>query len=65
MFMYRTKSAALYLDVAPVTLEAWRVRGGGPEFVKMGKAVRYTQESLDKFRDSRLGWSTAQKGVGA
>lgn len=51
--MLRTKQAAEYLDLRPVTLEAWRVRGGGPVFIKLGKAVRYRREDLDAYIESR------------
>lgn len=30
------------------TLEAWRTRGGGPEYVKFGRAVRYSRSALEE-----------------
>jgi excisionase family DNA binding protein len=56
----RTKEAAEVLNVAVSTLEAWRVRGGGPEYVKLGKAVRYSDDALEKFIQSRTRTSTSQ-----
>ena len=41
--------AALYLTISPRTLQAWRCRGVGPVFVKVGRAVRYDREVLDAF----------------
>ncbi|EIC23784.1 helix-turn-helix transcriptional regulator [Thiorhodovibrio frisius] len=41
--------AALYLGVSPRTLQAWRVRGTGPQFVKLGRSVRYDRAALDAF----------------
>ena len=39
--------AADFLGISPRTLEAWRVRGGGPPFVKIGaRAVRYQRAGL-------------------
>ena len=41
--------AATYLGLAVSTLNKWRCHGGGPVFVKLGRAVRYRQEDLDQF----------------
>ena len=57
----KTEEAAAQLNVAVSTLEAWRVRGGGPEYVKFGKAVRYSDEGLDKFVASRTRTSTSNE----
>lgn len=59
--MLRTKEAAEYLGLTKATLEAWRVRGGGPVFLKMGKSVRYRKSDLDAFIVSRLRENTSQK----
>jgi excisionase family DNA binding protein len=61
MALHRTDEAANRLSVAVSTLEAWRVRGGGPEFIKLGKAVRYSDEALEKFLTSRTRTSTSQE----
>lgn len=58
--MFDTRDAAAYLGLRDSTLEAWRCRGGGPVFVKLGKAVRYRKESLDKFIDARARTSTSE-----
>lgn len=58
--IYNTPQAATYLGVKPGTLEAWRVRGGGPEYIKLGKAVRYRQEALDAFLLSHTRTNTSQ-----
>lgn len=55
-----TVEAADYLGLQPSTLEAWRCRGGGPCFVKMGKAVRYRREHLDRFLNARVRTSTSE-----
>jgi predicted site-specific integrase-resolvase len=61
MTLLRTKEAASYLDLKPVTLEAWRVHGSGPVFLKLGKAVRYSKESLDDFLASKRRTNTSNK----
>ena len=43
------KEAAAYLNVSPRTLQAWRLRGNGPAYVKLGNAVRYDRATLDRF----------------
>ncbi|WP_376690094.1 helix-turn-helix transcriptional regulator [Wenzhouxiangella sp. EGI_FJ10409] len=49
-----TEEAAEYVGLQKSTLEAWRCRGGGPRFVKMGRAVRYRLVDLDAWIESRL-----------
>jgi excisionase family DNA binding protein len=43
------RQAAQRLTVAVKTLQAWRVRGGGPKFVKLGRSVRYTEQDLEEY----------------
>ncbi len=49
----RTPEAAQYLGVSPRTLEAWRTRGGGPEYVKLGGRrsgrVFYELDTLQRY----------------
>ena len=59
MSIFRTGKAAGYLDLKKSTLEAWRVRGSGPVFLKLGKAVRYRKEDLDAFINARKCTSTS------
>jgi excisionase family DNA binding protein len=44
-----TNDAARLLNVSTVTLEKWRGQGKGPEYVKMGRAVRYKRDALEEF----------------
>jgi predicted site-specific integrase-resolvase len=57
--LFNTKQAAEYLGLKPVTLEAWRVRGGSPVLLKLGKSVKYRQADLEKFIESRLRKNTS------
>ncbi|MEO0871716.1 MAG: helix-turn-helix domain-containing protein [Pseudomonadota bacterium] len=41
--------AASYLGLAVSTLNKWRVYGGGPRFMRLGRAIRYRQSELDAF----------------
>ena len=51
--MLRTNEAADYIGLKKSTLDAWRVRGEGPVFLKLGKAVRYQEKDLDAFLNAR------------
>ena len=42
-----TEQAAKYLNVAPVTLGAWRTQGQGPAYLKLGRCVRYSLAAID------------------
>ena len=44
-----TKQAAEVLNLTASTLNKWRVHGGGPQFVKLGRRVFYRKTSLDSF----------------
>lgn len=44
-----TSAAAKYLAVSVPSLNRWRMIGIGPDFVRMGKSVRYPQSALDRF----------------
>lgn len=58
--MFKTKEAARYIGLTTATLEAWRCRGGGPVFLKLGKAVRYRESDLVAFMESRIRKNTSE-----
>ena len=51
--------AAHHLSVAVPTLRKWRVHGGGPIFLKLGRAVRYDVADLDAWVDACRRTSTS------
>ena len=52
--------ASARLGVSPRTLDGWRVRGGGPPFVRLSaRAIRYRPEDLDRFISERLRANTS------
>ena len=55
-----TGPAAAYVGMTKSTLETWRSRGGGPVFLKLGKAVRYRKSDLDRFLEERARTSTSR-----
>lgn len=59
-----TQDAAERMDLSPRTLEQWRVKGGGPPFMKIGGGVRYDRADLDQWLASRKRRSTSDPGPG-
>ena len=55
------KGAADFLGVSPRTLQLWRQRGGGPQFIRLSiRCVRYRRSDLRDWADARVANSTAQ-----
>jgi predicted DNA-binding transcriptional regulator AlpA len=55
--------AAEFLGVSVRTLQAWRVRGGGPRYIKIGRSVRYQRRELVAFQESHTVSSTTEAGA--
>jgi hypothetical protein len=49
-----TEDAARHLKIKPQTMAAWRNRGAGPEYVRVGKLIFYTPSQLRKYIQSRV-----------
>lgn len=45
---------AMRLGVSRFTLRAWRLKGHGPKFLKMGRAVRYRPDDVDEYERQAL-----------
>jgi predicted DNA-binding transcriptional regulator AlpA len=52
---------AEHLAIKLSTLAAWRVRGGGPKFTKVGRCVRYRISDVESWLASRGRENTGQK----
>ena len=60
------EQAAKILRVKPRTLQAWRYRGGGPRFIKLGRrSVRYRRSDLKQYILDSLRRSTSDPGPDA
>ncbi len=59
----RTPGAAAYLGISPRTMESWRVRGGGPPFLKLGGTVLYDIEDLERYVAENRRHSTSDVGA--
>ena len=57
------KQAAKSLTVGAKCMQAWRTRGGGPAYVKIGRLVRYRQSDLDAWLEERKRNSTSDKAT--
>jgi predicted DNA-binding transcriptional regulator AlpA len=53
-----TKQAAEYVSCSKSTLDKFRLTGGGPLYIKIGKSVRYDTIDLDKWLDAQKRAST-------
>lgn len=51
--LLRVGQAADLLCVSASTLNKWRVVGGGPEFLKLGRRILYRRDTLEKFISSK------------
>ena len=61
-----TPSTAKALGLRPRTLEEWRRRGGGPQFIRLSATcVRYSIDSLNEWISERTATSIAQEAARA
>lgn len=60
--MLTEDAAAAFVGVSPRTLQKWRVVGGGPLFLKLGRSVRYAVADLEAFLSQRRRRSTSDPG---
>jgi excisionase family DNA binding protein len=45
---------AARLGVSRFTVRSWRLKGTGPRFLKMGRAVRYRPQDVDEYERQAL-----------
>jgi predicted DNA-binding transcriptional regulator AlpA len=61
--LFTEDRAATLLSVTRRTLQAWRMRGSGPLYVKISsRCVRYKRSELLSWIESRSRASTAERG---
>lgn len=55
------KAAAAFLGYTVRALQNWRLRGGGPKFVKVSKrSIRYRRRDLIEWSEERLRSNTSE-----
>ena len=52
------------LGVSRFTVRSWRLKGIGPRFLKMGRAVRYRPQDVDEYERQALVETQAESGQG-
>lgn len=58
------RDAADFLGYTMRALQNWRLRGGGPVFVKVsGRSIRYRRRDLLNWVESKLAVNTSQRGL--
>ncbi|RYG87178.1 MAG: DNA-binding protein [Alphaproteobacteria bacterium] len=58
-----TKGAAERTGLAVATLNNLRSVGGGPRFLKLGRAVRYSEADLEAWLSARVVGSTSERAA--
>ena len=59
--MINEHTAADYIGHSVRALQNWRVRGGGPKFIKVsGRSIRYRRLELNEWANSKLVASTSE-----
>lgn len=58
-----TPTVAEITGLSQVTLRRWRMTGGGPRFVRLGRAVRYRSDDVNAFVEARTFRSTSEADV--
>jgi len=53
------REAAVQLNLSVRTLQQWRVRGIGPAYIKLGRAVRYNATTLETWVADQVRTNTA------
>ena len=56
-----SKEAALYLRMSVSWLAKARMRGDGPQYMKLGTSVRYPSTALSQWMKSRQRFSTSEQ----
>jgi len=62
-FLLNETQASELTGLSTRTLQAWRVRGQGPEFCKLGRAVRYRRRDIVKWVEGQIVSSTSEETV--
>ena len=58
------KEAAKYLGLTTRALQNWRYTGEGPVYIRISsRCIRYREEDIESFVDTRMRKSTAERNV--
>lgn len=59
------REEAARLNLSMRTLQSWRTNGGGPPYLKAGRAVRYDPRQTDAWLATRVRRHTSDPGTDA
>ena len=59
--LFKEPQAASFLAVSERTLQSWRLRGGGPVFIRAGRAIRYRRRDLLDWIEANAATSTSSE----
>jgi predicted DNA-binding transcriptional regulator AlpA len=60
--LLKEKEAAQFLSLETATLRRWRWSGGGPNYLKLGGAIRYELAAIEAFKEASRRASTSDVG---
>ncbi len=58
--LFTVAEAARWLKLSESYLNKARLTGGGPRFVRLGRAIRYREKDLDEWVQSQAAGSTSE-----
>lgn len=61
--LFATDAVAKYLGVGIPAIERWRQIGTGPDYIKVGRLVRYRQSALDAWVAKRTVATEQKSGL--
>lgn len=59
--LYTTRNVSGFTKQSPKTLEAWRLKGYGPPYLKIGRLVRYRGRDIRQWLDASTRHSTSEE----
>lgn len=59
--LYTTRNVSGLTKQSPKTLEAWRLKGYGPPYLKIGRLVRYRGRDIRLWLDASTRHSTSEE----
>jgi hypothetical protein len=58
--LFTTVEGSKYLNCSPSFLAKERMKGSGPEFIRMGRAIRYSRSALEAYKAANTRVSTSE-----
>ncbi len=62
-YLLSTKHLSRRWNIAPRTLERWRAEGQGPQFIRIGRHIRYRETDILDFEAEQMEASKRRNGL--